>query len=311
MSTHDGPGMRTTVFVKGCSLHCPWCHNPESIDRRPEPWWLAAKCISCGKCVAACPHNAVTLDAAGITIDRSSCDRVGACAEVCPTGAMEMVGRSMSIDELVSLASRDRIFFANSGGGVTVSGGEPLLRAREVAALASRLREKGIHVAVDTSGAVSEEAARIVLPHVDLVLLDIKTLEGDRADRLLGAASRRIVPFARALAEFVGKHGRPEVWIRTPVVPGATDDERNITTIARFIADELSDVVSRWELCAFNPLGAEKYKRLGMPWEYDNADLVPAESLEDLRRLAQDTVGDSPAVYTTGLTVGSQAAGPR
>ncbi len=302
MSTHDGPGMRTTVFVKGCSLHCPWCHNPESIDVRPEPWWLAHTCIACGKCVEACPNDAVTLGPRGVEIDRLRCDRVGSCAKECPTGAIKMVGRTASVDELVSLAARDRIFYANSGGGVTVSGGEPLLQAAGVAALAGRLRAAGIHVAVDTAGAVSQDALTDVLPTVDLVLLDIKTLDKQKASTLLGPASRRVRAFARALADGARAGGRPDVWIRTPIVPGATDDPSTIKTIARFINAEMEGVVSRWELCAFNPLGAEKYSRLGQTWVYKDADLVSAELLERLRRIGRELVGDSVAVVATGLT---------
>lgn len=306
MSTHDGPGLRTTLFLKGCALHCPWCHNPESISTHPEPWWFAQKCIRCGACESSCPTGAIALTEEGVIIDRGRCDRSGNCAAVCPSGALQMTGYDQEIEEVVRLASRDKLLFANSGGGVTISGGEPLLQAHRVTEIAGALREQGVHVAVDTCGAVNPDVLATVLPVVDLVLLDLKLLDRENATGMLGSAATRVPAFATALARSVREAGRPEVWIRTPVIPGATDAPENIRAIGRFIAAELAGVVSRWELCAFNPLGAEKYRRLGIRWRYEEADLIPADALEELRAVGAEAVGSTVEVVATGLT-GSEA----
>jgi len=143
LSTHDGPGLRTTIFLKGCSLHCPWCHNPESINASSEPWWYAERCIRCGRCVEVCPSKAITLDDTGVHIDRGLCDRCGVCAQECPAKALEMVAKDISVQDAVGLILRESPFMKNSGGGVTISGGEPLLQAEEVTELAGMLRASG------------------------------------------------------------------------------------------------------------------------------------------------------------------------
>lgn len=302
MSTHDGPGLRTTLFLKGCALQCPWCHNPESISSHTEPWWFAQKCIRCGACERSCPTGAIALTDDGVTIDRDRCERSGECVAVCPSGALQMTGYDQEIDEVIRLASRDALLFANSGGGVTISGGEPLLQAGRVTRIAAALREQGIHVAVDTCGAVNPDVLGTVLPLVDLVLLDLKLLDAERATGMLGSSATRVRPFASALAASVRAAGRPEVWIRTPVIPGATDAPENIRAIGRFIAGELAEAVQRWELCAFNPLGAEKYRRLGILWRYDGVELVTREAMERLRAVGEEAVGGTLSVLATGLT---------
>jgi len=302
MSTHDGPGLRTTVFLKGCALHCPWCHNPESISIHAEPWWFAERCIRCGSCEAVCPTGAISLTDEGVTIDRDRCESSGRCVSVCPSGALQMTGYDQELAEVIRVASRDKLLFANSGGGVTISGGEPLLQADVVAGIAAALRRQEIHVAVDTCGAVNPEVLRTVLPVVDLVLLDLKLLNADAATSTLGSAATRVRAFAVALARSVRDAGRPEVWIRTPVIPGATDAPENIREIGQFIGSELAGAVVRWELCAFNPLGAEKYRRLGVPWEYDEADLISADVMEQLRVVGEQATGSAVQVQATGLT---------
>ena len=239
MSTHDGPGLRTTLFLKGCALHCPWCHNPESISTHAEPWWYAEKCIRCGACESACPTGAIALTDERVTIDRGRCERSGKCVAVCPSGALQMTGYDVELDEAIRVASRDKLLFANSGGGVTISGGEPLLQARFVAGIAAALQQQEIHVAIDTCGAVNPEVLRTVLPVADLVLLDLKLLDGERATGTLGSAATRVPAFATALARSVREAGRPEVWIRTPVIPGVTDTPENIREIGRFIGSEI------------------------------------------------------------------------
>ncbi len=306
MSTHDGPGLRTTVFLKGCALRCPWCHNPESINPRSEPWWFAEKCIHCGACEAACPAGAITIQGSLVQIHREMCARCGDCVAACLSGALQMAGYRASVEDVVRIASRDRLLFENSGGGVTISGGEPLLQPEAVTAIAGLLKRQGIHVAVDTCGAVRPDLLDRLLPNVDLVLLDLKLLEPAGATRLLGSAAGRVRTFAVELARGVRGAGSPSVWIRTPIITGATDSVDNVRQIADFIASELAGVVERWELCAFNPLGAQKYRRLGREWEYHDAELTKAHHLKRLRSAAVERLNGAVPVLATGLTAGAE-----
>ena len=186
-----------------------------------------------------------------------------------------------------------------------MSGGEPLLQPRTVATIAAALSADGIHVAVDTSGAVPVAAVE-ALEDVDLVLLDIKIGDPDTASAVVGPSASRVPEFAGELAKRVRTGDGPEVWIRTPIIPGTTDSDKNISDIGRFLSKEMDGVVGRWELCAFNPLGAEKYRRLGLDWEFSETELIESEELERLRSVAERAVGESVPVYATGLTRGNR-----
>lgn len=302
MSTHDGPGMRTTVFLKGCPLACPWCHNPESISPATEPWWFADRCIHCNACVTACPERAISFEDELIRINRDQCTRCGACVAACPTGALEMVGAERGIADLTREVLRDEPFFRNSGGGVTISGGEPLLQASRVVELAARLHEHGIHVALDTSGAVPVDALMTAIPEIDLVLLDIKTADEEQFEAVVGGDLSHVEANLAVLAEHIRQTDAPELWIRTPVIPGFNDSVEPMVAIAQLISRVAHDVITRWELCAFNPLGAEKYQRLGVPWTYASSDVLPAEQMHTLHRAAmKEMAGSSMDVRVTGM----------
>ena len=251
-STEDGPGIRTTVFLKGCPLRCAWCHNPEGLSPRPELVWYDVRCIGARDCLRACPVGALELTPAGMRIDRERCTVCGECARACPAGALEVIGREWTPQALLAEVEKDRLFYETSGGGVTFSGGEPMYQAEFVREAARLCRRAGIPVALDTCGAAPWEQYEAVLPWVDLVLYDLKIWDPDRHRAATGADNARILENARRIAA-----AGPAMWIRTPVIPGYTDDEANIAALAAFIAGELP-TVRRWDLLAYTNLGQPK-----------------------------------------------------
>jgi pyruvate formate lyase activating enzyme len=286
--SHDGPGLRTTVFLKGCSLNCRWCQNPEGIAFGQEVWWEARKCIGCKECVAACPAHALSADEGGLSLDRERCTQCGACVAACPARAMTFTGRDWSLDELLREVLKDRDYYRAFGGGVTVSGGEPLGQHACVAELFRRLREEKVHTALDTCGLASTEAFAAVLPHTDLVLFDIKLLDSDLHREFTGHGNERILANLQTVADHVRrKSGGPTaLWIRTPLIPGATATAGNLTAIGRYIGEQLADVTQRWELCAFNGACNQKYEKLGQAWHYAGQPLMEQHAIATLREAA-------------------------
>jgi pyruvate formate lyase activating enzyme len=304
LSTEDGPGIRTTVFMKGCPLRCGWCHNPESILPEPQVQWLENRCIGCRTCLAVCPRGCLAMDkAGGVTIDRQCCQGCGTCAEACPANALERLGLAVGVDELVREVEKDRTFYETSGGGVTVSGGEPLLQPDFVAAFLARLREIGISTALDTCGLASRQSLAKVLPHVDLILFDLKESDSDRHRALTGQGNEPILNAARAVGTFIAEQApATRLWIRTPLIPGATAHRQNMLGLGAFIADHLGNRVERWELCAFNNLCRDKYRRLGWDWAYADTPLLTAAQVDELAGWARQSDVDPEIVIATGPT---------
>jgi len=301
MSTEDGPGLRTTVFVKGCSLECSWCHNPEGMSARPQVVWHGPKCVRSRACDAVCPEGAILRKGEEIEIDRSRCTLCRECVDQCPSGALELWGTRWSLDDLVREVAKDRSYFETGGGGVTVSGGEPALRAEFLAAFLERCRGLGIHTALDTCGMCSRSALRELAAHADLVLYDLKEIDSDRHAHFTGQPNEKILANLRALAGQVRSDSLPaELWIRTPLIPGATLTEENIQGIGAFIAGELGDVVTRWELCAFNNLASDKYRRLGLRWKFEGVELMAEADLRRFEEVARGSGVDPEIVLATG-----------
>ncbi len=299
MSTEDGPGIRTTVFFKGCNLSCAWCHNPESILPYPEVIWLQPRCIGCGACLEACSHGALRSLEEGIAIDRQTCRRCMACAKACPTGAMEQKGKLYSVEELTSELLKDRAYFEKSGGGVTISGGEPLLQAEVAIEVLQKLNEAGIHTALDTAACVPHTVLEAAVEYADLLLLDIKLYDDALHRKFTGHGNRLILDNMKSIAVYAGIRNK-RIWIRTPVIPGATDNPENIAAIARFISELTEGPVERWELCAFNNLCRDKYARLGRSWDYEKEALLPAEKIDGLLDTAKNNLTRSIQTVWTG-----------
>lgn len=302
MSTEDGPGLRTTVFLKGCSLSCAWCHNPESISPYREIQWLETKCIGCGSCIKECRNDALRFTEKGLKIDRDKCRRCLACARACPAGAMEIKGEEWEVERLAGEVTKDRTFFEKSGGGVTVSGGEALCQYRFVSVFFNRLKELKIHTALDTCGMCGGSSLSEVLPFTDLVLFDIKLMDPVLHEKYTGAPNKVILKNLLMIADRIRETGKPELWIRTPVIPGATAVDSNIASIGGYIAGNLKDVVTRWDLCAFNNLCADKYRRLDRKWDFSGTKLLKKDEMKHFAEIAKSSGADPGIVFWSGPT---------
>ena len=269
-AVHDGPGVRTVVFFKGCPLRCAWCHSPEMQAVDAEVLLQQHRCICCGACLGACEHVAARLQADGPAIDRARCTRCGDCAAVCPSGARELHGASMDAESVMAAIRRDVPFYDSSGGGVTFSGGEPLLQPTLLAALLARCRAEGVRAAVETCGLAPREAALRALKHSPLFLYDVKLVDNDRHRVATGASNAPILANLRALAE---RHA--VIVIRFPLVPGVTDDEQNVRDVAALAA---SVGVTRIDVLPYHRAGVAKYGRLGRRYALD---AVPAAAADD------------------------------
>jgi len=301
MSTEDGPGLRSTVFFKGCPLSCIWCHNPESIARGRQLHWTKIKCIGCLSCIDACPENALTMTGAGIAVDRSKCDICGACASACPSKAMDIYGECRDAQSLAAEILKDRVYFEKSGGGVTLSGGEPTLQAKFCRELLEVLKTAGVHTALDTCGQCAWQTLEIFLPYTDLVMFDLKEMDARRHKKFTGAANKIILENLLRLARHAEKQ-KPsfQLWIRTPLIPGCTATESNIKNIGAFIAEKLGAAPTRWELCAFNNLCLHKYEGLGLDWRFKNAPLLSAEEAQVLAAAARRSGANPDIVHLNG-----------
>lgn len=263
-SIHDGPGIRTTVFLKGCPLHCPWCHNPESQDMEPGVMLRPSRCIACGACVEVCPEHAISKDEDGVIVtDPRLCRRCGTCTDECFAEARERVGREMTVEEIVSDVGRDTDFYEESGGGVTLSGGEPLMQKAFSAELLEALQRRGIHTAVDTSGAVSWSAFEAVRLHTDLFLFDIKHMDPDRHREATGAGNRRILENLEKLSAL-----GHDIVLRFAVIPGINDGEENLRRTGAFAAG--LPVRHPLSLLPYHAAASDKYKRLGQSYTLGN-----------------------------------------
>ncbi len=303
MSTEDGPGIRTTVFYKGCSLNCLWCHNPESISALPQVHWVLNQCIGCKTCLTVCPEGALSFTEAGNRVNRELCTGCGLCARECPANALELLGRAWDLDGLFFEIIKDRVYFEKSGGGVTLGGGEPTLQSRFNRELLQRLKGEGIHTALDTCGMCSRDALSELLPYSDLLLFDLKEMDPEKHRAFTHSSNEKILDNLLLAGDWMKQNGTPhKLWIRTPIIPDTTATSHNIKEIGKFIAANLDGLVDRWELCAFNNLCRDKYARLDLDWAYKDRDLLEKLVMEKMAAVARNSGVDPGIVLWTGST---------
>lgn len=282
-STHDGGGIRTTVFFKGCPLRCAWCHNPEGIDFGRRPLWFAGKCIGCGSCAEAARFGGVRRMETGIAVDPAAEEDWDAILDACPTGALRWDSRDVRVDDLMELIRRDMPFYAHGGGGATLSGGDPLMQADFARELLLRCREEGVHTAIETELHASEEAVQAVLPLVDLIYADLKLLDGGLHRQWTCVGNERILSNLEAL---LTDPLSERLILRTPLIPEITATEENLRAIAAWLARRNSAV--RWELLNYNPLAAAKYPLVGRAYSLqENLPRFSAEQMEAFAELAR------------------------
>jgi len=255
-SLQDGPGIRTTVFFKGCPLDCWWCHNPEGRKPRPEMVVWETRCARCGECVRVCPVTSGKPPADGPPVPPSQCELCGECIEHCPTGARQEIGRRVTVAELLREIMADTVFFEESGGGATFSGGEPLMQADFLLAILEACRRRGIHRALDTCGFAPPDTLRRAAALADLVLYDLKLMDESQHLQFTGVANRLILDNARMLGQ-----AHRNLWIRVPVIPGVNDHQENLAALAAFVR-ELPGV-RQVNLIPYHRTGLAKVARLG------------------------------------------------
>jgi len=280
-SVHDGPGIRATVFMKGCPLHCYWCSNAESINPKPELGVIRNNCNNCGKCLKVCPEEAVSFNDDVIQFNRDRCTACGECVAVCSPGALTIYGKQVTVDEVFNEVNRDKSFYEGSGGGVTVSGGEPLQQADFVTALFQRCHDAGIGTCLDTCGYAATDKLKEVLAFTDYVLYDIKHMDVDCHHQFTGVPNDLILSNAKVVAA----SGIP-MLCRIPLINGVNDTVHNIAETARFVK-ALGNSIGV-ELLPYHRLGIGKYQTLDKPYPGEAFTTPSSEEIEAVKRIFEE-----------------------
>jgi pyruvate formate lyase activating enzyme len=262
-SIQDGPGIRTTLFMKGCPLKCPWCSNPEGMKDEPEIMISERKCIGCKKCAEACKTGAISFVNDIRTIDWNLCNQCLECGMVCPSHAIEVSGEYKTVDEAFKIAAQDRDFYNSSGGGVTISGGEALLQWEFVRDIFKKCKEAGFHTALDTTAYCAWESLEEVLDYTDLILFDVKHLDNERHEEKTGVSNELILDNLEKASKLT------KIWLRIPLIPGFNDSESNMQKTAELALKIKAEKIS---LLPFHEWGKDKHSSLGKQYGYDGAD---------------------------------------
>ena len=280
-SLHDGPGIRTTIYLKGCNMTCIWCHNPESIDIEPEIAFYKTKCISCESCYQVCPTKAIELKDGAHHYDKSKCQRCYSCIEVCPSGALTLIGREMSVDEVFEIILADKPYYKASGGGMTLSGGEPLLQTDFALELLKKCREADIDTAIETNMSLPFGRIEKLLPYLNRIFCDIKCMNDVVHKKTTSVSNTRVLDNIRRLASY-----DVTLVIRTPLIPGITDSDENIEGIAAWIKKNAN--VQYYEMLNYNVFAKVKYENILK--EYSLGDLKPlsTDRLSELKSIAEE-----------------------
>jgi pyruvate formate lyase activating enzyme len=285
-SLHDGSGIRTLVFLKGCPLRCRWCANPEGQATHPELAFNSDRCIGtteCGRCIEVCGEGAIEPSGDGkVRVDRALCNNCGDCIAACPSRALELFGTYMSVDEMVAVVEEDSAFYARSGGGLTLSGGEPLVQAEFAIALLKRAQERGIDTALETSGHCRWDDLERACAHVSQLFFDIKSLNLEKHGREVGIGGKTILRNLRRLVERLP--GLPIV-VRTPVIPGFNDSDEEIAAIANLVGQLPGEL--GYELLPYHGFGGPKYLQLGMPYDLEELSPPSPQQMDRLLRIAE------------------------
>lgn len=278
-SVNDGPGIRTTVFLKGCPLSCAWCHNPESQFPDRQVLYKENRCLHCGACAEICPQHAIYMNETVYT-DPESCVCCGTCLEYCYAEAREIAGQEKTVDELLREIEKDRAFFEESGGGVTLSGGEPLLQPEFIRSVLKECKQRGIHTVLDTCGYAEWSMLETIRPFVDLFLFDLKIMDDARHIKFTGVSNAIILENLKRLS----KHGQ-KIIIRIPIIPGITDDHENLIAMSEFVKNLPGS--HKIELLPYHPVAKDKYARLQRPYALENLARPGDEEMVTIKQLLQ------------------------
>ena len=276
-SVHDGPGIRTTVFFKGCPLKCIWCHNPESQNINKEILYDRKKCVLCGICQSVCPTNAIRLENKILTTDINKCNYCGKCNIYCVYGAREVVGKVYSVDEVINEVMKDKVFYEQSNGGVTVSGGEPLIQIDFVEELLRRLKEEKIHTAVDTCGAVNFDILERAAKYTDLFLYDLKLMDDEKHKEYVGVSNKNIIENLKKVSTI-----HCNVNIRMPIIEGINDNDSHIEKTLELLKD-LN--IKKINLLPYHNIAKHKYEKLGLVYEDEKMSIPSDVKMDSFKEL--------------------------
>jgi pyruvate formate lyase activating enzyme len=283
-SIHDGPGIRTTVFLKGCNLNCFWCHNPECLSSKIELQFFSNKCISCMKCIDICPKGVHLLENGKRTLHRESCTACGKCVKACPSRSLHLSGKWVSVEELLKIIDRDSPFYITGGGGVTFSGGEPLLQKDFLKEALLKCKQRGYNTAVESALNVPWSYLSDIVNLVDLFIIDIKTMDSSVHKSVTGTANELILENIKKVDMFGNK-----IWIRIPIIPGVNDNAETIEKVAEFIK-KLKNI-AKVELIPFHKLAINKYESLGMEYRASNLEVPSPELMKELNSVLKTMEG--------------------